>query len=83
MSEEAVAVPVSKDNSLVQQTPTTTKNLESQKPKRKQEYTDIVNSLIQQTSTKSKNTESQKPKRKQEYTDIVNWLMQQASTPKK
>ena len=51
MSEEAAAVPISKDNSLVQQTSTKSKNAESQKPKRKQEYTDIVNSLIQQAST--------------------------------
>ena len=51
MSEEAVAVPVSKDNSLVQQTSTKSKNTESQKPKRKQEYTDITNWFIKQPST--------------------------------
>ena len=58
MSEEAVPVPVSKDNSLTQPPSTTTLKVESeevtQKPERKQEYTDIINSLLQQLSTPKK-----------------------------
>ena len=57
MSEEAVLLPVSKDNSL--QSPSITPKVKSgevtRKAKRKQEYTDIVNSLLQQpTSTTPK-----------------------------
>ena len=58
MSEEVPLLAVSKDNSLVQQTSIKSKNSETQKPKRKQEYTDIINLLLRQqqqpTSTTSK-----------------------------
>ena len=53
MSEKVVPVPVSKDNLLTSTTLTVESGEVSQKPKRKQEYTDIVNWLIQhQTTTK-------------------------------
>ena len=58
MPEEVGPVPESKDNSLTQPPPSTTLKVKSgevrQKPKRKQEYTDIINWLLQHPTPTAK-----------------------------